>query len=102
MASFATLFFAFFVLVYLPKGRVEPDLFNLLKDILEYDFYIILSGLGFITADNFGKMMVERVKAKFRRFGGFYDNIGGGLPPYRPMNEEDDEHLPDDKQDEIL
>ena len=30
--------------------------------MLEYDFYIILSGLGFITADNLGQMLIEKAK----------------------------------------
>lgn len=62
LASFATLFFAFFVLVYMPKGRIEPELFNLLKDILEYDFYIILAGLGFISGENMVKMYTDKAK----------------------------------------
>lgn len=64
LASFAILYFAFYVIFYLPKGRVEPDLMELLKGVLEYDFYIILSGLGFISMDNMGKVMIERVKSK--------------------------------------
>lgn len=65
LASFLILFLASYVVFYLPKGKVDPILLNLLKEILEYDFYIILSGLGFITVENFGNMMIERVKAKF-------------------------------------
>ena len=57
-ASFAILFIAFYVIFYLPKGKVEPELLALLKEVLEYDFYIILSGLGFITADNLGKILI--------------------------------------------
>jgi hypothetical protein len=64
IASFAILFFAFYVIFYLPKGRVEPDLMELLKGVLEYDFYIILSGLGFISIDNMGQVMIERAKSK--------------------------------------
>lgn len=64
IASFAILFIAFYVIFYLPKGKVEPDLLTMLKQVLEYDFYIILSGLGFITADNMGQIMLERAKQK--------------------------------------
>lgn len=65
VASFAILFIAFYVIFYLPKGKVETELLGLLKEVLEYDFYIILSGLGFITVDSMGSMMLERAKAKF-------------------------------------
>lgn len=66
-ASFAILFIAFYVIFYLPKGRVDPELLGLLKEVLEYDFYIILSGLGFITVDNAGQMMIEKMKAKMNK-----------------------------------
>ncbi len=64
LASFTILFIAFYVIFYTTKGKVDTDLLGMLKDVLEYDFYIILSGLGFITADNIGQVMVERTKAK--------------------------------------
>lgn len=64
VASFAILFIAFYVIFYLPKGRVEVELLNMLKQVLEYDFYIILSGLGFITADNLSQMLLEKAKDK--------------------------------------
>lgn len=64
IASFAILFIAFYVIFYLPKGKVEATLLDMLKQVLEYDFYIILSGLGFITADNMGQIMLERAKQK--------------------------------------
>jgi O-antigen/teichoic acid export membrane protein len=64
VACFAVLFICFYVIFYLPKGRVEPELVGMLKQVLEYDFYIILSGLGFITIDNMGQIMLEKAKAK--------------------------------------
>lgn len=64
IASFVILFIAFYVIFYTTKGKVDQALLDMLKDVLEYDFYIILSGLGFITADNFGQMMLDRAKAK--------------------------------------
>lgn len=62
VASFVILFFSFYLIVSVPKGTVNIDLINLLKNVLEYDFYIILSGLGFITADNLGQVLIERAK----------------------------------------
>lgn len=64
VASFVILFIAFYVIFYTTKGKVDTDLLGMLRDVLEYDFYIILSGLGFITADNMSQMMLERAKAK--------------------------------------
>lgn len=64
IASFATLFIAFYVVFYLPKGRVEISLLDMLKQIMEYDFYIILSGLGFITTENMGMILLEKAKSK--------------------------------------
>lgn len=63
LSSFVILFIAFYVIFYIPKGKVDKDLLELLKQVLEYDMYIILSGLGFIAAENIGQVMVERAKA---------------------------------------
>ncbi len=64
LASFTILFIAFYVIFYTTKGKVDTELLGMLKDVLEYDFYIILSGLGFITADNTVKLLTERSQAK--------------------------------------
>ena len=105
VASFVILFIAFYVIFYTTRGKVDTDLLGMLKDVLEYDFYIILSGLGFITADTLGKTLVERAKAKFGRFGNYggYGGYGGydsgwkndpsetGLPPFKPVDDETDD-----------
>lgn len=62
LASFVILFFAFYLIIYTPKGVVNLNLLDLLKHVLEYDFYIILTGLGFITAEGFISMMIEKFK----------------------------------------
>lgn len=64
LASFLILFIGLYVIFYLPKGRVEPELLALLKEVLAYDFYIILSGLGFVTAEGIVSIIVEHIKAK--------------------------------------
>lgn len=64
VSSFLILFLAYYVVFNLPKGRIDPILIELLKEVLEYDFYIILSGLGFIAVENFGTLMIERMKTK--------------------------------------
>lgn len=62
LASFSILFIAFYVIFYTTKGKVDKDLLEMLKDVLEYDFYIILSGLCFVTVDNIGQIIIERIK----------------------------------------
>lgn len=80
IACFCVLFFSFKVVYSLPRGRVEPELIGLLKDVLEYDFYIILAGLGFITVDNAGSMLLERAKARVQ------GNIATGSPNVDTLN----------------
>lgn len=89
LASFAILFIAFYVIFYLPKGRVEVELLNMLKQVLEYDFYIILSGLGFITADNMSQLMLEKSKDKNALVSAIIQGIPPTSPPAPPMPPED-------------
>src|SRR5436853_5067566 len=63
VASFATLFVAFYLIFYLHKGEIDINLLGLLKDILWDDFMIIGGGIGFITVDSWGQVMVEKAKA---------------------------------------
>jgi hypothetical protein len=63
ISSFTILFISFYVIFYLPKGRLEPDLIIVLKQVLEYDMWIILAGLGFISAENIGQVMIAKAKA---------------------------------------
>jgi len=64
LASFVILFVAVYLIFYLPKGKADPVILGMLDNIIEKDFYIILSGLGFVTIENFGAMMVEYIKGK--------------------------------------
>lgn len=72
IAQLLTIFICFYVIFYTTKGRVDKDLLGMLRDILEYDFYIILSGLGFITAEGAMQVMVEKFRSK--RPPSIYDN----------------------------
>lgn len=76
IASFVILIIAFFVIFYLPKGKIEQSLIDLLKIVLEYDFYIIIGGLGFVTTENLGKMLLE--KAKSAAYSNNNTGYGGG------------------------
>lgn len=64
LASFAILFISFYVVFYIPRGTVDEKLLSLLKEVLEYDFYIILSGLGFITADGLTSVLLKKFESK--------------------------------------
>lgn len=59
-ASFVILFFAFYVIVWAPKGKTDIELLETLKLVLQYDFYIILSGLGFITSSDLVRVIISR------------------------------------------
>lgn len=73
LASFIILFIANYVIFYVPKGKVDLDLLDLLKEILKYDFYIIVSGLAFITVDGATSAFVEWAKTKFGMVGKLMD-----------------------------
>lgn len=64
LTSFAVSIFTFFMIVYTPKGSVNKELVDLLKSIMEQDFWIIVSGFGFMGASEFGQAMVQRAVAK--------------------------------------
>lgn len=60
IASFAILFLVCYMTVVLPKGRVDNNLLLVLEKILEYDFYIILSGFGIITSEGLVSIIMKR------------------------------------------
>lgn len=64
LTSFVATFFVFYLIIYTPKGAVNKDLLALLTSVLKQDFYVILSGLGFITAENMANILLENTKAK--------------------------------------
>lgn len=60
IASFAVLFLVCYMTVVLPKGRVDNNLLLVLEKILEYDFYIIISGFGIITSEGLVSIIMKR------------------------------------------
>ncbi len=77
VASFAILFLVCYVVLVLPKGKVDPQLMAALQTILEYDFYIILAGLGIITSEGLVSMIVNK--------GTGGTNQEPPMPPMPPM-----------------
>jgi hypothetical protein len=88
LASFVVLFLVCYVIMYLPKGKVEKDLLVTLGNILEYDFYIILSGLGFITSEGVVKMIVSKNTPTPPNPYGGYGYSSYTPPPTGPNPEE--------------
>ena len=88
LASFVILFLVCYVVMYLPKGRVEKTLLDSLGKVLEYDFYIILSGLGFITSEGVVKMIVSK-NTPIQNNGSYnpYEPYNS-VPPEPPRQEE--------------
>jgi len=64
VTSFLVSFFAFYLVIYTPKGSVNKDLLGLLSDILENDIIVITGGLAMIGAENIGSIILEKAKAK--------------------------------------
>ena len=66
LASFLILIIFTILVFNTTKGSIAflTPIIDVFKIILEYDFFIILAGLGFVTADNFGAMLIEKAKAK--------------------------------------
>ncbi len=64
IASFVVLFIAFYVIFYTPKGRVDKDLLDLLKDVLKDDFMVIIGGLGLVTASGFANVLIASFKSR--------------------------------------
>jgi hypothetical protein len=60
VASFAILFLVCYISLVLPKGIVDMSLLASLEKILQYDFYIILSGLGIITSEGLLSMILNK------------------------------------------
>lgn len=60
LASFAILFLVCYISLVLPKGVVDMSLLSSLEKILQYDFYIILSGLGLITSEGLISMILGK------------------------------------------
>lgn len=60
VASFAILFLVCYISLVLPKGIVDLTLLTSLEKILQYDFYIILSGLGIITSEGLLSMILNK------------------------------------------
>jgi hypothetical protein len=90
ISSFVILFLVCYIAMYLPKGRIEKELLVSLSEILEYDFYIIVSGLGFVTGEGIVKMFVSKHTPPNPGYG-YGSGYGYGYPnnQYDPTNTND-------------
>jgi hypothetical protein len=80
ISCLTTLLLVVFVIFYTTKGRVDKDLIGLLTQVLQYEFYIILGGLGFITGDNLASILLEKAKVSAAA------NIATGNPTADKVN----------------
>lgn len=64
LTSFLVSFFAFYLVIYTPRGSVNKDLLDLLAKVLENDIIVITGGLAMIGAENLGQIILEKAKAK--------------------------------------
>lgn len=64
VAQAAVIYASMYVLFYIPKGKADPLIMQMLLEILRMDFKIILFGLGFVTVEQAGNIMLESIKAK--------------------------------------
>lgn len=64
VAQSVIIFAAIYVLFYVPKGKADPLIMQILLEILKMDFQIILFGLGFVTIEQAGNVATEYFKSK--------------------------------------
>lgn len=56
------LYLCWYVIVFSSKGKVEPALLSVLTEIIHWEAWIILGGIGLIGVSNMGQALVERAK----------------------------------------
>ena len=96
LAQIAVVFICFYVIFYTTKGAVDKDLLNMLGIVLEYDFYIILSGLGFITADNTIQLLMQRAQTRAALVNALSNPVQITQPTNPPPTEPPIETPPED------
>lgn len=62
LSSFTILFLVCYIALVMPRGKIDTVLISSFEKILEYDFYIIISGLAFVTSEGVVEMMVNKNK----------------------------------------
>jgi hypothetical protein len=80
IASFVILYLVYYVVVYLPEGKVDKALLSSLERILQYDFYIILSGLGLITSEGLVTIISGGIKPRVNESPEGYDPPNNNQP----------------------
>lgn len=65
VSAFVFLIACFWVIFHIPKGQVDLSLLNSLLKIIDDDFYIIIVGLGFITAEQGANILIKKIEKNF-------------------------------------
>ena len=74
ITAFLVTFFVFYLIIFTPKGTVNETLVGLLKDIIDVDKYVILGGIGLITAEAMAKILVQKNTKINDRFIDYFPN----------------------------
>ncbi len=96
LASFFILFLLGYAVFRDTKGDIEilKVIGNIFTTILEYDFFIIIVGLGFITAEQFTKVLVEKFKS-------FRSGDNGGWSQWNNWNGDDSNLTNEEKIEKV-
>jgi hypothetical protein len=82
LSSFTILFLVCYIALAMPKGKIDAVLLSAFGKILEYDFYIIVSGLAFVTSEG----LVQMIVSKYQQNTGF-GNYPTQYPTQYPIGE---------------
>ena len=92
LSSFTILFLVCYIALVMPKGKIDAALLTSFEKILEYDFYIILSGLAFVTSEGLVQMIVSKYQQNNQQYP-YYPPMFNQQPP--DANQQPPEQLPE-------
>jgi hypothetical protein len=89
LSSFTILFLVCYIALVMPRGKIDSVLISSFEKILEYDFFIILSGLAFVTSESVVQMIIGKNKQKTQEYSGYpeYPQMHGDIPPTDPSQQ---------------
>jgi hypothetical protein len=90
LSSFTILFLVCYIALVLPKGKIDAVLIGSFEKILEYDFYIIVSGLAFVTSEGLVQMIVSKNQQNTQQYPPMYNDF----PPI-DTSQQPQEQLPE-------
>jgi hypothetical protein len=76
LSSFTILFLVCYIALVMPKGKIDAVLISSFEKILEYDFYIIVSGLAFVTSEGLVQMIVSKNQSNNQQYSEYPSTYG--------------------------